>query len=57
MRGHKGLRKMKRGSTKIENQGDIWYKMIQHYQITDFGKTLVQLYDQLSLELTGIETN
>ncbi len=28
---------MEKGVNKIENQGEIWYKIKQNYQITDFG--------------------
>ncbi len=43
--------------TKIENQGENWYKILQHGQMTDFYGQLDQLYVKLSLELNVIETN
>ncbi len=42
---------------QIENQGEIWYKMIQYCPMTDFDEKLGQLQIQLSLKLNGIETN
>ncbi len=29
---------MKTGINKFENQGEIWYKMLQNCQMTDFGE-------------------
>ncbi len=29
---------MKNGVNKIETQGEIWYKSIQNFQMTDFGE-------------------
>ncbi len=50
MKGQKDLTTMEKGINKIENQGEIWYKMIQNYQMTDFGDKVGHLYVQLSLE-------
>ncbi len=43
MNGQKDLRTMKKGVNKIENQGEIWYKMILNCQMTDLGEKLGQL--------------
>ncbi len=32
-----------KGLNKIENQGEIWYKMLQNGQKTDFGEKIYQL--------------
>ncbi len=39
---------------KIENQREIWYKIIENCQMTDFCEKIDQLYVQLFLELNGI---
>ncbi len=43
IRGHTDLRTMKKGPSKIENQSEIWYNMIQNCQMTAFGEQLGQL--------------
>ncbi len=48
---------MKKGVSKIENQAEIWNKIIRNCQITDFCEKLGQLLGQLSLKLNGLETD
>ncbi len=40
MKGQKDLITIKKRVNKIENQGEIWYKMIKNCQMTDFGEKL-----------------
>ncbi len=43
VRDQKDLRRMKKGVDNIENQGEIWYKMLQNGRLTDFGEILPTL--------------
>ncbi len=48
---------MKKMVNKIENQEEIWGKMLQNCQMTNICEKLGHAWFQLSLELYGLETS
>ncbi len=41
--GSKRSKNNEKGVNKIENEGDIWYKMLQTCQMSDFSEQIGQL--------------
>ncbi len=49
--GSKRSESNEKGTNKITNRGEIWYKMIQNCQMRDFGETLGKLWNYMGSRL------